>query len=417
MTDQADRPFRVVGLVMSALLLLAGCGGKEIVPPTPPGDVSDARAAGGTAVVQRLAAGLKDHDRDAVLAVAAPDAGSRAAVTALYDNAQTLGLTDIALRYVILTVSTPPTRVAERYGTRAWAATVEVTWTLPTYDAGPVSVSSAFVFETTGTTTRLAAVGGGSERSALWLTGPLQVDKTADTLVMVAGTGDAATYAPLARKAVSDVHRVLGWDGPLVVEVPTSEEDLERLLGVDKGSYAAIAAVTTSVDGSSDAGSPVHVFINPAVFTGLGARGSQVVLSHEATHVATKATFAAMPTWLLEGFADFVALAHAGIPVSTAAAQIIAEVRSEGAPDHLPTTDDLAPQAESLGATYEEAWTVCRFMGQQYGEAKVVAFYDAVDHGATTQQAFGSVLGTTQAAFVKAWSADLVQLAGGAGGA
>ena len=31
-------------------------------------------------------------------------------------------------------------------------------------------------------------------------------------------------------------------------------------------------------------------------------------MSHEATHVATDATFASMPTWLLEGFADFVAL-------------------------------------------------------------------------------------------------------------
>ena len=42
-------------------------------------------------------------------------------------------------------------------------------------------------------------------------------------------------------------------------------------------------------------------------------------MSHESTHVATDAPFATMPTWLLEGFADFVALDHAGVPVEKAA--------------------------------------------------------------------------------------------------
>jgi hypothetical protein len=137
-----------------------------------------------------------------------------------------------------------------------------------------------------------------------------------------------------------------------------------------------------------------------------------VVLSHEATHVATDASFASMPTWLLEGFADFVALDHAGIPLGTAASQILKRVRDKGAPTHLPTTGDLDPSAQALGATYEEAWTACRYLGQRYGEAKMIAFYRAVDHGASTQQAFLRVLGTTQPAFVRAWSRDLARLAG-----
>jgi hypothetical protein len=155
------------------------------------------------------------------------------------------------------------------------------------------------------------------------------------------------------------------------------------------------------------------VFLNPQVFDGLGPRGAQVVVSHETTHVATDATFAQVPTWLLEGFADYVALAHAGIPVDTAASQILARIRKDGPPDHLPTSAELDPTATGLGATYEEAWLAARFLAQEYGEGKLVAFYGKVSDGEPVADAFRRILGTTEAAFVRRWRADLRGLAGG----
>jgi hypothetical protein len=198
--------------------------------------------------------------------------------------------------------------------------------------------------------------------------------------------------------------------------VPDSEEQLDQVLAAPDGRYDNIAAVTTSVDGSLVPGSPVHVFLNPKVFDGLGPRGAQVVVSHETTHVATDATFAELPTWLLEGFADYVALAHAGIPVSTAAAQILARIRKDGAPDHLPTADELDPSAPGLGATYEEAWLATRFIAEQYGETRLVTFYRHVSGGEPVEKAFARVLGTTEDAFVVRWRADLRDLAGGVAG-
>ena len=53
-------------------------------------------------------------------------------------------------------------------------------------------------------------------------------------------------------------------------------------------------------------------------------------MSHEATHVATGAALSTMPTWLLEGFADYVALAHVDLPVSVTASQILGQVRKHG---------------------------------------------------------------------------------------
>ena len=91
--------------------------------------------------------------------------------------------------------------------------------------------------------------------------------------------------------------------------------------------------MTTTADGSLSPDAPVRVFVNPTVFGRLKARGAQVVMSHETTHVATGATFTSMPTWLLEGFADFVALDHAGVPVDLAAGQILARIRKQGVPN------------------------------------------------------------------------------------
>jgi hypothetical protein len=165
------------------------------------------------------------------------------------------------------------------------------------------------------------------------------------------------------------------------------------------------------VDGSLASDAPVRVFVNPTVFGRLKERGAQVVMSHEATHVATEATFTTMPTWLQEGFADFVALDDAGVPVGLAAGQILERIRKEGLPRRLPTSGDLDPTASGLGATYEEAWLACRFMAQKYGVDRLVRFYRTVSAGASTQEAFRSELGTTQRMFVTQWRKDLARLA------
>ena len=202
------------------------------------------------------------------------------------------------------------------------------------------------------------------------------------------------------------------WKGRLVVEVPESSEELDAVLQPEPGEYDNIAAVTTTADGSLATGAPVRVFVNPVVFGRLKERGAQVVMSHETTHVATEATFASMPTWLLEGFADFVALDDAGVPVDLAARQILARIRKEGLPDGLPTSSDLDPTANELGATYEEAWLACRFLAQEYGARAMVRFYRTVNDGSSTQQVFRSVLGTSQQEFVSRWRDDLARLAG-----
>ncbi len=292
---------------------------------------------------------------------------------------------------------------------------MQLTYRYDGLDQSPARVETEVAFVPDGNGVRIASFGGEGVRTPLWLADRLSVVRTPRSVVAVAGTS-AGRYPRLVAGAVRQVSRVLPeWKGALLVEVPESREELDAALQSQPGQYDNIAAVTTTADGSLAPGAPVRVFVNPIVFGRLKDRGAQVVMSHEATHVATGATFASMPTWLLEGFADYVALDRAGVPVDLAAGQILARIRKEGLPDGLPTSEDLDPTANGLGATYEEAWLACRFLAQEYGGPAMVRFYRTVSDGASTQEAFRSVLGTTQRAFVAEWRADLSRLAGVAG--
>ncbi len=403
---------RVAALVAVVLLVLTGCSGNtSIPPPAASSDNNSSRAVQAAATIDALLAALTSGDTAAASALAAPGAGDL--VSSLVTNVRTLHLVDLSLRYVDVDATITPSDLA---GPQAWTGTVEVIYRLRDWDDAPITVETPVTFVPGEHGQLIAGIGGADGRTPVWMTGPVQALISGRALVIAQG-GRGSRDLMLARHAVKAVDLVLPrWQGKLVVEAPATETGLDQALGASQPQYANIAAVTGSVDGSLDPTSPVHVFLNPRVFDALGPRGAQVVISHESTHVATRATFASMPTWMIEGFADYVALAHAGIPVSTAASQILARIRKQGPPNHLPTTAELAPTAGGLGATYEEAWLANRFIAREHGEAKLVAFYYAVDRGMAVGDAFRRVLGTTEAAFVKRWQADLRHLVKGMAG-
>ncbi len=117
------------------------------------------------------------------------------------------------------------------------------------------------------------------------------------------------------------------------------------------------------------------------MFLPLKPRGAQVVVTHEATHVATAAATSPAPIWLVEGFADYVALSSQRLPLSTTAAHIATLVRRHGPPLHLPGRVEFAPGAHDLEARYESAWLACRLLARTGGAPSLVAFYRSVDAG------------------------------------
>lgn len=398
----------MAGLSLSLLLVVGLVSWQTLVddpyvappPAVPSAATVDPAAAGRTlaALTDAVAAAAPEAAR-----ALGADAVAGDLLAAIATNAGALRVRDLSMRYV---------DAAGPVGADGtWPATVDVSWRFAGFDRAPAVSEVEVGFRADGAQARLVSIGGAEGRTPVWLAGPVAVRRTPETLVLA--SADVERYARLATRAVPVVRRVVtAWRPRLVVEVPASAEALDRALGAEPGTYAGIAAVTTSVDGSLAPRSPVHILVNPVELGRLRPTGAQVVMSHEAAHVATDAPRTNdTPLWLLEGFADYVALRDVPLPVSRTAAQIIEQVRSDGPPDALPGTTEFDIRATHLGAVYESAWLVCTVLAERAGEGALVALYDDVAAGVPLAEALRERAGLTEADLVEAWRARLSDLA------
>ncbi|WP_139306655.1 hypothetical protein [Nocardioides exalbidus] len=335
-------------------------------------------AAAATALASFVTA-VEERDGAALTALAPPDdASATADLAGIASNAEALDLEAVTARYV------------DQVGTVAadgrWSGVVELTWQLGGLDEAPSSADVVATFAPVGDGLGIASFGtvaAAGTRMPLWLRGRLSVARAPDVLVMVDGGGaEARAVLSRTRRGVDVVRRVLPeWRGPVVVEVPAGGADLDEALGASPGTYAAIAGVTATAGQGTGPDAPVHVFVNPDVTDGLRRAGAQVVMSHELTHLATDAARTPLEPWLLEGFADYVALRDTGLPDRTTLGRAIAAVRRDGVPRGLPRSADFDTRAAGLQASYEEAWLACRVVADRLGEQGLVSVYGEAAEG------------------------------------
>jgi len=389
-------------LLLAVALVAGGCSNDDYVAPRPPGtsDVADPVAAAAT--VAALQDAIVAGDADAAGALGA-DAGASTLLAAITANATALRLGDVTLRYV--------TETGRTRGSDGWDGQVALTWRVGGFDAASARAEVPFSFADGGA--RIAAVDAGVGRLPLWLGGPLDVRRVGKVLVAAAEPARARRYLPAARRALEQVRAVVGGDAGLVVEVPADSTGLHRALGVEQGRYDAIAAITAPVDGVAVEGSPIHVFLDRPVYDDLDPVAAQVVMTHEAVHALTAAPLAQRaPMWLVEGFADYVALRDVDLPTSRTAGQIARQVRASGLPDALPSTSDFDPAASHLGAVYEAAWLVCVTLADHRGEAALVDLYRQVLEGDDFAAALRSGFGWSERDLTAAWRDRLAGLTG-----
>lgn len=371
------------------------------------------RNARTAALVAALDAALDGRSRARFLAAAGATGRSRAWAREVYRNLHLLGARRVALRYV---AERRGTLVVRPGGAAIFLGDVEVRWT-PGHRSGfaprpiaPVTVPMRFVDNG-----RRVAIAGtapvGDDALPVWLAGPLHVSSVPGAVCVGVGDGDVAPVRTLVRTAVREVGHVIPATRPVAVVVPSDVQQAGWVLGSSARDIEKIAAVTSTVDGSSDARAPVHVVVNPAVFDALGPRGAQVVITHEVTHAVTGATESPMPLWVAEGFADFVALHNGRVPLRVAAAQILAQVRRHGPPERLPSRSDFSTSASALGTTYEAAWLVFRMLADRYGDAATVSFYQQMLDGASVSKALRAEFGVGLPALTRAWGDYLDRLA------
>ena len=257
----------------------------------------------------------------------------------------------------------------------------------------------------------------------LWDLGPVRVVRGGRATVVGDPRGASrAAMARLAREADGAVRAVnqvwrAPWPKRPVLVLPRSQADMARLLGDgDEASdgLAQIAAVTTGAfeDGLARGD---RVVVNPDAFGTLGPLGRTVVLTHEMTHVATRASsVVGPPIWLSEGFADYVAYEATPVPIAIVASDVIDQVRAGKGPRRLPDAGDFDAGEGDIAAAYEGAWLACRLIAQRFGEKELVRFYAAMSDSAGTgwPDEMREVLGLTEKELTRAWRDYLRELAG-----
>jgi hypothetical protein len=253
----------------------------------------------------------------------------------------------------------------------------------------------------------------------LWDFGPVVTVRTSKVLVL-GHPSSRALMRSLATQVADDIPRVSAvwghdWAERAVVLVPATQHELSHVVD-DYGELDNIAAVATAeVQLGSGRPDPVgdRIGINPANWPRLSLLGQRIVLTHELTHVATRAvTSSATPTWLAEGFADYIGYLGSGVPTTFVAQDLATVVRDGSVPRHLPTTSEFSGASAHLSRAYEGAWMACRMIAARWGQAALVRFYASVGRSrlgstAAVGLAMRRFLHVPATSFVSRWRAYL----------
>ncbi|WP_374359888.1 hypothetical protein [Streptomyces sp. NP-1717] len=387
---------RAVASLLGCLLVASGCSS----PPAADVATGDIQRA-----LDRRAGALLDRDESGYLAAVDPAAGDLlAAERRTYQN-----LIDVPVRSWEYRL-----RDVERTGTRA-TARAELRYRLDGYDTAPVTASRTLeLTERDGRWYVTADRPGDKGVQQLWQQGAVEVVHGRRSLILGVGQDNARLreIAAAADDAVPAVDEAWPgeWSGRVVVLVPASVSSMAALLGASAGSYRGIAAVTTGETGPKGSSPADRVIVNPDAYSVLGDFGRRIVLTHETTHVATRAaTSEATPMWLSEGFSDWVAYRGGGRTDGQAAPELERSLHRGRLPAALPQDSDFAfdAEADELARAYEGGRLACDLIADRWGERKLTDFYRAVgerEHReGAVENAMNDVLSVTPDEFGALW--------------
>lgn len=422
---------QVLACVFAATLFsVSGC--STAAAPTP----SYGSGAGAPTLAQITP--LLERHAHAVLArsssrfLADVDAAAAASTFRQSQAAQVSALAVVPLRVWSYSVSSPVTDLAavraaaRRFGAPASIVHLTLSYALDPVDPAAVTHDLWWTFVRrhghvyVAGDSDMAGLGGQSWKGP-WDFGPLVVHRGASSLVL-GHPGDAGALAAISAgvdDAVAAVTAVWGpgWNRQVAVIVPGSAAEFAAMGGTrgptgstGSASLGGDVSAETVFETANGTDSAARVLMNPAVLNSLTATGRAIVLRHEITHVATEAsTPIGTPTWLVEGFAEYVGNLGSGQSVPTAAGELRVEVRAGHLPAALPSESDFASTTR-LAAVYEQAWLACRFIAARAGQSGLVQLYRLVgaslDPAAVAvSTAFRTVLHESVPAFTGQWRA------------
>lgn len=216
-----------------------------------------------------------------------------------------------------------------------------------------------------------------------------------------------------AEAALADVERAWArpWSQKVPIMVPTTRQELERMLGAtfDVSDFVAFAVASVDSDEGYVPAGP-RIFLNRANFLRHSAGSRRAIFAHELLHVATRPSSGPfVPVWLEEGLAQLTE--SSGTPDLTA---FMRRVRGGKFDGKLPADlEFVSGGGDEIFATYQEALSAVSYLRDRFGLEKLNAFYERfggarIEPGTAdyhADSAMREVLGLSLEQFQTEWAA------------
>jgi len=284
-----------------------------------------------------------------------------------------------------------------------------VSYRIDGVDNNPVAVPWVPVFGLAGG--RWLLVGEVTDRSLPsgiggqpWDAGPITVvrSKRVVGVFTAGGKDDPQRLLKLAEQALDRVAAVrpAGWAGKVFVVALRDRRVFDAYFDDNPERVGQVAAI--AVPHYAD----VHEWRSSAeyvatriIFNPDELSESAVQLGDDLTHEFTHAAMAPYttgwtPIWLVEGFAEYVS--YKGVQISQAS---LRKALRTAATEDLVTGDGFYKEPTN----YVTGWLGCRMISERYGQAKLIALYEAFQTSSSEDVVIGRVLGISRADLVKQW--------------
>ncbi len=256
-----------------------------------------------------------------------------------------------------------------------------------------------------------------TQRPLPWQVGRLAVVTGARTTVIgvgpvPGGRGTLRWWGRTGDRVVREVWRAVGdRTTRLTLVVPPDAATLAQLTGRPADSVSRLAGLALAEPVAAGTGPVVRVYLNPTLLAGASDLARQIVLRHEATHVALHApATATTPTWLEEGMAEHLGYQGSGVPKSVAVRDLLARLRAGGLPDGPPASAEFSgPHVE---VAYQSAHLLVDTMVGQVGLGGTLRVYRLTAADGDLAAAWREVSGTSWRRLLERWQRDLRALAG-----
>jgi hypothetical protein len=266
---------------------------------------------------------------------------------------------------------------------RVYLPQVQARYRFRGQDASPVLARYFYTFALTPSGWRIAGQGDARPRGRddveIWDAGPVRTVRSARTLIVHHPGSEALAERLLgvADRAYAQVGAAWTgrWERKAVILVPRDEDEAERLVGARDLSRVAAVASSSVESGAAERVLGNRIVVNSSNVDDYNDLNLQILITHELTHVATRALGDGVPLLLVEGFADWAALEPVGYPFRVTRRNLAERVQAGRFDGALPSDREF--RGPDAAVAYDEGSAFCLWVAETFGADRLQALYRA----------------------------------------